>query len=98
MIANEKERSFSSFEKNLQVHRRLSSHGASSRDDAQGRFRRKHNQDEERARKYTVPQMDREMMWREVKSLPTMKLSIELSWQVIQSRNSPSSLSDNLVC
>lgn len=48
-------------------------------------------------KKYTVYEMDRQMMWREEKSLPSMKLSIELSWQVIQSRNSPSSLSNNLV-
>lgn len=49
-------------------------------------------------KKYTVHQMDRQTTWRELKSLPSMKLSIELSWQVIQyKRNSPSSLSDNLV-
>lgn len=51
MIVNAKKRSLSLFEKIYKCIGGYQSHGASSRDDAQVKFRGKYSQDEERAKK-----------------------------------------------
>lgn len=95
MIVKKKERSLYFLKKSDKCIGGYQSHGASSRGDAQAKFRGKYSQDEERAN--NIYSASDGQMWREVKSLSSMKLNIELSWQVIQSGNSPNSLSDNLV-